>query len=123
LHFQMHPYEQGKLVRVSKGSVLDVVVDIRKDSPTLGKHISVFLDDIECKMFWIPPGFAHGFLSLEENTIFNYKCTQYYNKNSESGILWNDPELGIDWGIENPIVSAKDAGLPTLKETMSLMMG
>jgi len=83
LHLQNPPYEQGKLVRVIKGSVIDVAVDIRKDSPTYGEHISVHLTEDNKKIFWIPPGFAHGFIALEDNTIFSYKCTNIYNKESE----------------------------------------
>lgn len=112
LHFQAPPFEQGKLVRVVKGAVLDVVVDIRKTSPTYGKYFSVELNEENMLQFWIPPGFAHGFATLRDNTIFEYKCTNVYNKPSEGGILWNDQDINIDWGIENPIVSAKDQELP-----------
>ena len=108
LHFQNPPYEQGKLVRVTKGAVLDVAVDIRKLSPTYGKYCSVKLSSKNKKIFWIPPGFAHGFLTLENNTIFSYKCTSLYNKSSEEALLWNDADLNIDWGIDIPIVSEKD---------------
>ncbi len=109
LHFQNPPFEQGKLVRVVKGSVLDVVVDIRKGSGSYGKHFKIELSEQNNLILWIPSGFAHGFLSLEENTIFMYKCTEVYNKESEETLLWNDKELGIDWGIDNPIVSVKDS--------------
>lgn len=112
LHFQKTPHAQGKLVRVVKGAVLDVAVDIRKHSPTFGQHFSIRLDDIEKKMFWIPAGFAHGFLSLAEGTIFQYKCTDYYHKESEGGIWWNDPLINIPWNIEKPVVSEKDQALP-----------
>tara|TARA_B100000925_G_C21995790_1_gene468858 strand:- start:274 stop:816 length:543 start_codon:yes stop_codon:yes gene_type:complete len=108
LHFQNPPYEQGKLVRVIKGAVLDVAVDIRKLSPTYGKYCSVKLSCENKKIFWIPPGFAHGFLTLENDTIFSYKCTSLYNKSSEEALLWNDADLNIDWGIDIPIVSEKD---------------
>ena len=108
LHFQAPPHAQGKLVRVIKGAVLDVVVDIRKGSPTFGKHFKIELSEKNKLQFYIPPGFAHGFLTLEDQTIFYYKCTAYYNKESEGAILWNDPELKIDWQISNPIVSDKD---------------
>tara|TARA_B100000242_G_scaffold294005_1_gene274156 strand:- start:1657 stop:2199 length:543 start_codon:yes stop_codon:yes gene_type:complete len=108
LHFQNPPYEQGKLVRVIKGAVLDVAVDIRKLSPTYGKYCSVKLSSKNKKIFWIPPGFAHGFLTLENDTIFSYKCTSLYNKSSEEALLWNDADLNIDWGIDIPIVSEKD---------------
>ena len=108
LHFQLPPWEQGKLVQVIQGSALDVVVDLRKDQPTFGKNYKIVLTAKEKNMLWIPPGFAHGFLTLEDNTLFFYKCTQLYNKESERAIAWNDPLLNIDWGKENPIVSDKD---------------
>lgn len=108
LHFQVPPWEQGKLVQVIQGSALDVVVDLRKDQPTFGKNYKIVLTAKEKNMLWIPPGFAHGFLTLEDNTLFFYKCTQLYNKESERAIAWNDPLLNIDWGKENPIVSDKD---------------
>lgn len=111
LHYQHPPFAQGKLVRVLQGAVIDVAVDIRKNSPTYGKHIMVELSAENKLMLWIPPGFAHGFLSLEDQTIFLYKCTSTYHKESESGIIWNDPELNIEWGINNPIVSDKDLEL------------
>ena len=116
LHFQKQPYAQGKLVRVIIGSVLDVAVDLRKDSPTFGKYDAVVLDGKRGNMFYIPPGFAHGFLTLEEGSIFSYKCTDFYNKASESGIIWNDLDLNIDWGISAPLVSEKDVLLPSFKE-------
>jgi dTDP-4-dehydrorhamnose 3,5-epimerase len=112
LHFQNPPFEQGKLVRVTRGSVQDYIVDIRKSSPTYGKYISVFLSGENHHQFWIPPGFAHGFLTLESDTLFLYKCTNLYHKDSESGLVWNDPDLNIDWKIISPIVSEKDAELP-----------
>jgi dTDP-4-dehydrorhamnose 3,5-epimerase len=108
LHFQNAPFAQGKLVRVISGSVLDVAVDLRKDSKTYGKHFSIKLTGDNKKMFWVPEGFAHGFSTLEDDTIFSYKCTNYYHKKSEGCILWNDSDLGIDWGVSNPIVSEKD---------------
>jgi len=108
LHFQNAPFAQGKLVRVINGSVLDVAVDLRKYSKTYGQHVSVKLTGYNKKMFWVPEGFAHGFSTLEDDTIFSYKCTNYYNKNSEGCILWNDFDLNIDWGVLNPIVSEKD---------------
>jgi dTDP-4-dehydrorhamnose 3,5-epimerase len=108
LHFQNPPYAQGKLVRVVSGSVLDVAVDLRKDSPTYGKHQKVVLSGENKHLFWIPKGFAHGFLALEENTIFHYKCTDFYHPPSEQTILWNDETLSIDWQITDPIVSTKD---------------
>tara|TARA_B100000768_G_scaffold37427_1_gene36143 strand:- start:686 stop:1228 length:543 start_codon:yes stop_codon:yes gene_type:complete len=108
LHFQAPPFAQGKLVRVIKGSVLDIAVDIRKESATYGKYFSVILSEQNKKMFWIPPGFAHGFLTLEDQTIFSYKCSGDYNPSSEGSLLWNDPQLNIEWNIDEPIVSAKD---------------
>ena len=108
LHFQNPPFAQGKLVRVLKGSVLDVAVDIRKNSPTYGKYFSIHLSGENKTMFWIPPGFAHGFSTLEDNTIFSYKCSGVYNKESEGSLIWNDTDLNIDWKIKNPIISEKD---------------
>jgi len=108
LHFQVPPFTQGKLVRVVRGSVLDVAVDLRKKSNTYGKWESAVLSAENKLMLWVPEGFAHGFLVLEDYTIFQYKCTNYYSKECESGIIWNDPDLKIDWGIENPVVSEKD---------------
>lgn len=108
LHFQKPPHTQGKLVSVVKGSVLDVAVDLRIKSSTYGKHIAVVLSEEKQNRLWIPEGFAHGFLTLEDNTIFQYKCTNYYHKDSEATLLWNDPILNIDWNIENPLVSDKD---------------
>lgn len=108
LHFQNPPFAQGKLVRVVKGSVIDVAVDIRKKSPTYGKYIAVELSDNNHKMLWIPEGFAHGFVALEEDTIFTYKCTNYYHPQSEDAILWNDRQLNINWRVKTPILSEKD---------------
>lgn len=119
LHFQAPPFEQGKLVRVITGAVLDVVVDIRKTSATYGQHFAVELTEENMLQFWIPPGFAHGFATLKDNTIFEYKCTNFYNKASEGGIIWNDPELNINWGIENPIVSDKDQLLKPINQLIS----
>jgi dTDP-4-dehydrorhamnose 3,5-epimerase len=114
LHFQKAPFAQGKLVRVISGRVLDVAVDIRPESPTFGKHEVFELRSDTNNMAYVPEGFAHGFVALEDS-VFSYKCTNIYNKESESGILWNDPDLGIDWGIENPIVSEKDIILPAFE--------
>jgi dTDP-4-dehydrorhamnose 3,5-epimerase len=115
LHFQNPPFAQGKLVSVSKGRVLDVAVDIRKDSSTFGKYQLFELDDRKRNMVYIPAGFAHGFLAIEES-IFCYKCTNLYNKQSEGGIRWDDPDLNINWGVRNPIVSEKDTDLPTFSQ-------
>lgn len=109
LHFQNNPHAQGKLVRVAKGRVIDVAVDIRRDSKTYGQHVAVELSAENNKQFWIPAGFAHGFVSLEDDTIFCYKCTDYYAPECEGSLLWNDEDLAIDWGIENPLISDKDA--------------
>jgi len=108
LHFQTPPFAQGKLVRVSFGKVLDVAVDIRKDSLFFGQCELIELSAENKKQFWIPPGFAHGFLTLEENSIFNYKCTNYYSPLSEGTIQWDDKDLDINWSIDEPIVSEKD---------------
>ncbi len=108
LHFQKPPYAQGKLVRVITGSVLDVVVDLRKESPTYGNHFKHILSAENKTQLYVPKGFAHGFLVLEDNTIFSYKCTDYYYKESEFSLLWNDTTLNINWEIENPIISEKD---------------
>lgn len=116
LHYQSPPFEQGKLVRVIKGRVLDVAVDIRSTSPTFGKWVSVELSESNKRMCWIPSGFAHGFVSLEEGTIFSYKCTQLYNKAAERSIRWNDPQLAIHWGYDKPLLSAKDETAPLLHE-------
>ena len=108
LHFQKEPFAQGKLVRVLLGSVLDVVVDIRKDSPTYGEHFKQVLSSDNKLTLWIPSGFAHGFLTLEDHSVFSYKCTGFYKKEAETSILWNDPDLDINWAVANPIVSDKD---------------
>ncbi|MCA9364466.1 MAG: dTDP-4-dehydrorhamnose 3,5-epimerase [Candidatus Moranbacteria bacterium] len=118
LHYQKPPYAQGKLVSVLSGSVLDVAVDMRQESPTKGQYVAVELSSKNHKQFWIPSGFAHGFLSLEDDTIFTYKCTNYYNKESESGIRWDDPVITIDWPTKTPIVSHKDQELPLWNEVM-----
>lgn len=119
LHFQNPPFAQGKLVRVIKGSVLDVAVDIRKNSATYGQWESVKLTEENKLMYWIPPGFAHGFITLEDDTIFSYKCTNGYNKDSEGSIQWDDTSLNIDWGIENPILSEKDMQGPAFDGFLS----
>ncbi|MBC8266470.1 MAG: dTDP-4-dehydrorhamnose 3,5-epimerase [Flavobacteriales bacterium] len=116
LHFQNSPFAQGKLVSVIKGAVMDVAVDIRENSPTYGKHFSIVLSEENKTIFWIPPGFAHGFVSLEDDTIFTYKCTGVYNKQSEGSIVWNDKDLNINWAVDNPIVSEKDALSPSFLE-------
>jgi dTDP-4-dehydrorhamnose 3,5-epimerase len=117
LHFQQAPYGQGKLVTVLSGKVLDVVVDIRKGSQTFGEVYYCTLDSERRNMLMVPEGFAHGFAALED-TLFYYKCTNLYNKASESGIVWNDPDLKIKWPVASPIVSEKDIALPTWKELL-----
>jgi len=112
MHFQVPPFEQGKLVRVVKGAVLDVAVDIRKGSPTYGKWHAVELSGRNKLMYWIPAGFAHGFLTLEDDTVFFYKCTNVYHKESERCFRWDDPDLGIAWGLDHPIVSDRDNQAP-----------
>lgn len=118
LHFQRPPYAQAKLVRVVKGRVLDVAVDLREGSPTYGKHFSVELSDENHRILFIPRGFAHGFSVLSEEVVFQYKCDNYYHPESEGAIAWNDPDLGIDWGIpeDKVVLSAKDAKNPFLKD-------
>lgn len=110
LHFQREPYAQGKLVRVVQGKVWDVAVDIRPESETYGEWVGIELSAENKTMFWIPEGFAHGFIALEHNTQFLYKTTNYYNKESEGAIIWNDPKLEIDWKINcgNMVISEKD---------------
>lgn len=108
LHFQNPPFAQGKLVRAIKGSILDVAVDLRKKSTTYGQHLDIILNETNKTMLWIPAGFAHGFLTLEDNTIFSYKCTNIFNKASEDSIIWNDTTINIQWGIDNPTLSEKD---------------
>ena len=119
LHLQKPPHAQGKLVRVIKGAVLDVVVDVRKESSTYGKHFAIELNEQNKTMFWIPAGFAHGFLTLQDDTIFHYKCTNYYNKESEASIIWNDKDININWNVEHPLLSEKDKTGPLLKDFIS----
>jgi dTDP-4-dehydrorhamnose 3,5-epimerase len=120
LHLQVPPYQQGKLVHVVRGAVLDVCLDIRPESPTFGEHYKVRLDAANKDLLWIPPGFAHGFVSLADDTIFAYKCTAYYHPASERTILWNDPELAIDWGVDQPLISPKDLNGGTFRSIMEL---
>ena len=105
---------QGKLVRVSRGVVFDVAVDINPHSATFGKHVGVELSDANHRQFYVPPGYAHGFCVLSDDADFLYKCTEYYQPGDEIGVLWNDPAIGIHWPVSNPLLSAKDEALPTL---------
>tara|TARA_B110000003_G_scaffold218640_1_gene218320 strand:+ start:6268 stop:6804 length:537 start_codon:yes stop_codon:yes gene_type:complete len=108
LHFQIKK-PQGKLVRVVRGQVFDVAVDLRKNSITFGKWESVILSEENKKQFWVPPGFAHGFVVLSEYADFEYKCTDYYDPSDEGSIIWNDPDIGINWPLEKPSLSSKDS--------------
>ena len=116
LHFQRPPYAQGKLVRVVKGAVMDVAVDLRKDSPTYGQWVSAELTEGNKLMFWIPEGFAHGFVCREDYSVFSYKCTNVYDKASEGSLRWNDPDLNINWDVDHPILSEKDKTSPFFNE-------
>ena len=118
LHFQKGKYSQSKLVRVVKGMVLDVAVDIRKGSPTFGKYVSVELSEDNHRQFFVPRGFAHGFSVLSEEAVFQYKCDNLYSPQNEGAIAWEDPQIGVDWKIpaDKAILSAKDAAHPMLKD-------
>ncbi len=118
LHFQKPPYDQAKLVRVVSGKVLDVAVDLRSGSPTYGKYCSVELSGDNQRQFFIPKGFAHGFSVLSEEVVFQYKCDNFYTPGSEGSVLWDDPDIGIDWGIpyEDVILSEKDRKSPLFKD-------
>ena len=115
LHFQK-TNPQGKLVRVVRGEVFDVAVDIRKDSPTYGLWAGVILSEENKRQFWVPPGYGHGFCVLTDVADFQYKCTDYYDPSDEGGLIWNDPDVAIEWPIDQPLLSDKDAKLPSLKE-------
>ena len=114
LHYQNPPFAQGKLVRVLRGKILDVGVDVREGSPSFGRYVMRELSEENGSMLWIPEGFAHGFLALEDSTVF-YKATNEYNKNSEGGLIWNDPSVSIKWPEIEKTLSAKDQEWPTLK--------
>jgi dTDP-4-dehydrorhamnose 3,5-epimerase len=118
LHYQKPPYTQGKLVRVLQGTLLDVTVDIRKGSPTFGRHVAQLLDDKDHRMMWIPPGFAHGFAVLSDTVLFSYKCDAYYVPSHDAGVRWNDPSIGIEWRlpVEQVSLSEKDRHQPWLDE-------
>ena len=115
LHYQL-TQPQGKLVRVASGAVFDVAVDVRHDSPTFGQWYGATLDEGSMRMMFIPPGFAHGFVVLSNTADFIYKCTDYYHPQSEQGILWNDPAIGIEWPIEDVQLSERDINNPLLKD-------
>ncbi len=115
LHYQKNPQAQGKLVRVIKGEVWDVMVDIRRESKTFMKWVSVILSEENRKMLFIPAGFAHGFVALSNDVHLVYKCTSEYSPELDSGIIWNDPGIKVDWPVKNPIISSKDNLLPLLK--------
>jgi dTDP-4-dehydrorhamnose 3,5-epimerase len=115
LHFQ-YPQSQGKLIQVLSGEVVDVAVDIRVGSPTFGQWVSEVLSAENHRQMYIPPGFAHGYCVTSETAVFSYKCTDFYNAATESGIIWNDPDLNIDWPIAEPILSTKDANYPRLED-------
>ena len=115
LHFQ-HPSAQAKLVQVMQGEVFDVAVDIRKDSPTFGQWIGAVLSDDNKRQFLVPKGFAHGFCVTSQTALFTYKCSDYYAPENEHGILWNDPDIGIKWPVDEPILSDKDKQYPRLKD-------
>ena len=116
LHYQLDPRAQGKLVRVSRGAIFDVAVDIRKGSPYFGKWVGAELSGGNMFMLWVPPGFAHGFATLEDDTDVLYSATDEYSPEHDGGIIWNDPDISVKWPLENPVVSDKDARLPFLKE-------
>lgn len=116
LHFQIGEFAQGKLVRVVAGSVIDYAVDIRWGSPTFGRYEKVLLSAANKVQFWIPPGFAHGFVALEDSTVMQYKCTAFYSKEHERGIYYDDPDIGIDWGVNDPFISEKDKTYPLMKD-------
>lgn len=114
LHFQAPPIAQGKLVRVAKGAILDIAVDVRKGSPSYGQHVAVELSEDKMDMLWVPPGFAHGYVTRQPNTEVTYKTTDYFSPDHEVGMRWDDPDLGIDWGLggQKAILSERDRDLP-----------
>jgi len=120
IHFQRSPMAQGKLVRVTRGSVWDVAVDLREDSPTFKQWYGIELNEENGTMLYVPPGFGHGFVTLKDDTHFLYKCTEEYSPEHDSGIKWDDPEIGIKWPMTDVEVSAKDAVLPLLRSEVTL---
>lgn len=124
LHFQKPPFAQGKLVRVLRGSLLDVAVDIRKGSPTYGQHVAARLDSMVGAQLWVPPGFLHGFCTLEDETEVFYKATAYYSPGHDAGVLWSDQDLAINWSVDSAsaILSEKDRRLPRLRDLPDLFV-
>lgn len=116
LHYQKEPMAQGKLIRCIQGAVFDVAVDIRRASPSFGRWIGAELSAVNRHMLYVPPGFAHGFMVLSEMAEIQYKCTSEYSPEDERGIVWNDPDIGIQWPLADPVLSAKDKLLPGLKD-------
>ena len=122
LHFQVGESAQGKLVSVVKGRIFDVAVDLRINSSTFGKYFFMIIDGVEKKQIYIPPGFAHGFASLEDHTVLHYKCTSYYEPKTEFTLLWNDPTIGIKWPLSTPIISEKDRKGKTFDEIKTMLL-
>ena len=120
LHYQLK-FPQGKLIRCIQGEILDIAVDIRKSSPTFGQWVGEILSSENARQLYVPPGFAHGYVVRSDNAEVEYKCTELYHPEDDYGILWNDPAIGIDWGIENPILSEKDKQQPLLKEVKGIL--
>ena len=116
LHYQSSPKAQGKLIRCSRGAIFDVCVDIRKDSPTFARWISAELTDENCRLLYVPPGYAHGFVALTDGVEVLYKCTAEYSKEHDRGVLWNDPAIAIKWPVPNPVLSEKDQRNPLLRD-------
>ena len=116
MHYQLEPHAQGKLARVLRGSVLDVAVDLRTGSPTFGESVAEQLSADAGTMMWIPPGFAHGFCVTSDTAEFEYKCTEFYVPEDEFAVAWNDPQIAVAWPVEEPVLSARDAGAPPLAD-------
>lgn len=120
LHFQRAPFQQSKLVYCQKGKIFDVIVDLRKNSPTFGEHLSITLSETDKNLLYVPKGFAHGFAALTDNVDVFYQLSNEYSPEHAGGVKWDDPQIGVDWPIEDPIVSAKDQKLPSLDELTPL---